>query len=116
VNAKEIYIVDDDYFVGKAWELAAQSLGINPFIFKGYGDFLKIVDSLNLNSIIVSDNDLGERISGIERLKDLKEAGFMNLFLSSGAEHKNINPKIHLIPKDPWEAIQIISKMISSPP
>ncbi|MEC7275687.1 MAG: HAMP domain-containing sensor histidine kinase [Bdellovibrionota bacterium] len=90
-HASEIIHIDDDNLVRFTWNKKCKDKGLRYHGFSSYDSFK---DQFNKNQDFVSkdihiyvDYELEQdRENGLEVLKQLKEAGFENLFLSTGHE------------------------------
>lgn len=81
---ESIIHLEDDKLLRAAWKLEARDKGHPIFSFGSSEELLKDIDSFEKNITLYIDEELGEERKGSEIAKDLFEAGFENIYLSTG--------------------------------
>lgn len=109
LNKSEAVLIDDDTLVHLAWQIAARQSKKQLRVFKNPDEFLLNADQIELSTPIFIDSNLGGGHKGEDFAKQIYSAGFMSIFLSTGADPKSFSgmPWIKkIIGKDPpWSSV-----------
>lgn len=83
---KQSVLIDDDDLVRLTWESVAKKRNINFVSLSSTEQFNKISATLNLDSPIYIDSNLGDETLGEEFANQLHIRGFTNIYITSGHE------------------------------
>ena len=88
------------------WKMAARAKGITLKAFKASADFLSGLEAFSKDTPIYIDSELGDGIKGEDIAKDLREKGFVCIYLETGHPPENFShlPWLKVIGKEPpWD-------------
>ncbi len=85
-----IVLIDDDKLFRYSWEIHFQKRNLPFRAFKSIEDFLAEADSLDKNSKIYIDSDLGDDIVGEIESEKIFNLGFLNLYMATGYKKSEI--------------------------
>jgi signal transduction histidine kinase len=95
-NSKlDAILIDDDEIVRLNWAAEAEMNGIKLKTFSNSKDFLSELSTINRNTKIYIDSNLGESQKGEDIAKNIHESGFENIFITTGYEKEKL-------PQMPW--------------
>jgi signal transduction histidine kinase/FixJ family two-component response regulator len=92
-NLKEkipIVLIDDDRLVQLSWQSTAKKRNIPIQVFDSISDFLINSKTMDRNTIVYVDKNLGDNIDGVDASKCIYEKGFKKIIIASGEDNINL--------------------------
>jgi signal transduction histidine kinase len=89
-------LIDDDPLVRKTWKLAAEKAGKKLRAFSTAADFLDEAGSIDRNTPVYLDSDLGDGIKGEVESVRIHELGFGEIYLATGHSPEKFAGLAHL--------------------
>jgi signal transduction histidine kinase len=88
----DLVLIDDDSLTRRVWKANSKSDGRNIAVFESITDFLNHsnLSSLNKQTPIYIDSQLGDNIRGEVESEKIWELGFSNLHITTGSERANV--------------------------
>ncbi len=99
----DIVLIDDDDIIHMSWKLMAKEMNKRIVCFFNPIDFFNSTQSINYNSPIYIDSNLGNQVKGEDISKKAFELGFKTIFLCTGydaSEFKSLTWLSGIVGKD----------------
>ncbi|MCC5792128.1 MAG: HAMP domain-containing histidine kinase [Legionellaceae bacterium] len=83
-NGLSSVLLDDSQLVLDTWQLRAAEKDINFHAFSNVDSFMNFIDSIDVNSKIYVDSDLGNGLKGEDVARKIYDQGYRNIYLATG--------------------------------
>jgi len=88
-QTKSIILIDNDKFIHINWSIYCKKYALTFLGFKSVESFLATASTINKNSHIFIDSNLGNEIKGEIESEKIYQHGFKNLYLATGYEKES---------------------------